>query len=156
MPSCEAEECDVPALTAGQTRQVREAFTLFDTDGDGTIDATELKVAMRALGFAPQEDGEIEDEIARMMADIDGDGSGTIDFDEFLEAVTAKAAAGGGAVAASSASVFDATGVVPDEAAGRATARDLAQRLEEAKVQRLVAAVKGASGPAPLNSGSST
>ena len=146
----------MPALTAGQTRQVREAFALFDTDGDGTIDATELKVAMRALGFAPQEDGEIEDEIARMMADIDGDGSGTIDFDEFLEAVTAKAAAGGGAVAASSASVFDATGVVPDEAAGRATARDLAQRLEEAKVQRLVAAVKGASGPAPLNSGSST
>ena len=146
----------MPALTAGQTRQVREAFTLFDTDGDGTIDATELKVAMRALGFAPQEDGEIEDEIARMMADIDGDGSGTIDFDEFLEAVTAKAAAGGGAVAASSASVFDATGVVPDEAAGRATARDLAQRLEEAKVQRLVAAVKGASSPAPLNSGSST
>ena len=146
----------MPALTAGQTRQVREAFALFDTDGDGTIDATELKVAMRALGFAPQEDGEIEDEIARMMADIDGDGSGTIDFDEFLEAVTAKAAAGGGAVAASSASVFDATGVVPDEAAGRATARDLAQRLEEAKVQRLVAAVKGASSPAPLNSGSST
>ena len=156
MPSCEAEECDVPALTAGQTRQVREAFALFDTDGDGTIDATELKVAMRALGFAPQEDGEIEDEIARMMADIDGDGSGTIDFDEFLEAVTAKAAAGGGAVAANRESVFDATGVVPDEAAGRATARDLAQRLEEAKVQRLVAAVKGASGPAPLNSGSST
>ena len=146
----------MPALTAGQTRQVREAFALFDTDGDGTIDATELKVAMRALGFAPQEDGEIEDEIARMMADIDGDGSGTIDFDEFLEAVTAKAAAGGGAVAANRESVFDATGVVPDEAAGRATARDLAQRLEEAKVQRLVAAVKGASGPAPLNSGSST
>ncbi len=146
----------MPALTAGQTRQVREAFTLFDTDGDGTIDATELKVAMRALGFAPQEDGEIEAEIARMMADIDGDGSGTIDFDEFLEAVTEKAAAGGGAVAANRASVFDATGVVPDEAAGRATARDLAQRLEEAKVQRLVAAVKGASSPAPLNSGSST
>ena len=146
----------MPALTAGQTRQVREAFTLFDTDGDGTIDATELKVAMRALGFAPQEDGEIEAEIARMMADIDGDGSGTIDFDEFLEAVTDKAAAGGGAVAASRASVFDATGVVPDEAAGGATARDLAQRLEEAKVQRLVAAVKGASSPAPLNSSSST
>jgi centrin-1 len=156
VPSCEAEECDVPTLTAAQTRTVREAFTLFDTDGDGTIDATELKVAMRALGFAPQADGEIEDEIARMMADIDGDGSGTIDFDEFLEAVTAKAAAGGGAAAASRASLFDAMGAVPDEAAGGATARDLAQRVEEAKVQRLVAAVKGASGPAPLNSGSST
>ena len=140
------------ALTAGQTRKLQDAFTLFDTDGDGAIDATELKVAMRALGFAPQEDGEI----ARMMADIDSDGSGTIDFDEFLQAMTAKAAEGGGAAisaaAASGASVFDATGAVPDEAAGGVTARDLAQALEEAKVQRLVAAVKGASGPAPLSS----
>ena len=139
------------ALTAGQTRKLQDAFTLFDTDGDGAIDATELKVAMRALGFAPQEDGEI----ARMMNDIDSDGLGTIDFDEFLQAMTAKAAEGGGAAisaAASGASVFDATGAVPDEAAGGVTARDLAQALEEAKVQRLVAAVKGASGPAPLSS----
>ena len=144
------------ALTAGQTRKLQDAFTLFDTDGDGAIDATELKVAMRALGFAPQEDGEI----ARMMADIDSDNSGTIDFDEFLQAMTAKAAEGGGAAisaaAASGASVFDATGAVPDEAAGGVTARDLAQALEEAKVQRLVATVKGASGPAPLSSSSTS
>ena len=97
------------------------------------------------LGFAPQEEGEIDAEIARMMADLDGGGKGSINFDEFLEAVTTKAAASG-------ASVFDGTGAARDEAAGGATARDLAQRLEEAKVQRLVAAVKGAPGPAALDS----
>lgn len=41
----------------------------------------ELKVAMRALGFEPK-----KEEIKKMIADIDKDGSGTIDFDEFLQA----------------------------------------------------------------------
>ena len=78
------------------------------------------------------------------MTYFDTDGDGHINFDEFLEAVTTMAAACG-------ASVFDGTGAAArDEAAGGATARDLAQRLEEAKVQRLVAAVTGAPGPAAL------
>ena len=51
----------------------------------GTIDAKELKVAMRALGFEPK-----KEEIKKMIADIDKDGSGTIDFNEFLEMMTAK------------------------------------------------------------------
>ena len=51
----------------------------------GTIDAKELKVAMRALGFEPK-----KEEIKKMIADIDKDGSGTIDFDEFLMMMTAK------------------------------------------------------------------
>ena len=52
----------------------------------GSIDAKELKVAMRALGFEPK-----KEEIRRMMADIDKDGSGTIDFDEFMQLMTTKA-----------------------------------------------------------------
>jgi len=51
----------------------------------GTIDAKELKVAMRALGFEPK-----KEEIRKMIADIDKDGNGTIDFNEFLEMMTAK------------------------------------------------------------------
>ena len=58
---------------------------MFDTDGSGTIDAKELKVAMRALGFEPT-----KEEIKKMIADIDRDGSGTIDFSEFLDMMTAK------------------------------------------------------------------
>ena len=35
---------------------IREAFYLFDTNGSGAIDAKELKVAMRALGFEPKKE----------------------------------------------------------------------------------------------------
>ena len=56
---------------------------MFDTDGSGTIDAKELKVAMRALGFEPK-----KEEIRKMIADADRDGSGVIDFPEFLDMMT--------------------------------------------------------------------
>ena len=35
-----------------EDRELQEAFNLFDSDSSGTIDSRELKVAMRALGFA--------------------------------------------------------------------------------------------------------
>ncbi len=53
--------------------------------GAGTIDAKELKVAMRALGFDPK-----KEEIKKMISDIDKDGNGTIDYSEFLEMMTTK------------------------------------------------------------------
>merc|ERR1712162_39679 len=74
-------------LTPQQITEIREAFDLFDTDGSGAIDAKELKVAMRALGFEPK-----KDEIRKMISDIDKDGDGTIDFDEFMMMMTAKMA----------------------------------------------------------------
>lgn len=40
---------------------------------------------MRALGFEPT-----KDEIKKMISDVDKDGSGTIDFTEFLEVLTEK------------------------------------------------------------------
>jgi Ca2+-binding EF-hand superfamily protein len=40
---------------------------------------------MRSLGFEPK-----NEEIDKMIADIDKDGSGAIDFAEFLELMTAK------------------------------------------------------------------
>jgi len=72
-------------LTDEQRQEIREAFELFDTDGSGSIDAKELKVAMRSLGFEPK-----KDEIARMIADVDDSGDGEIDFDEFMVMMTAK------------------------------------------------------------------
>eukprot|EP00465_Bigelowiella_longifila_P012073 CAMPEP_0185261852 /NCGR_PEP_ID=MMETSP1359-20130426/10165_1 /TAXON_ID=552665 /ORGANISM="Bigelowiella longifila, Strain CCMP242" /LENGTH=167 /DNA_ID=CAMNT_0027848623 /DNA_START=52 /DNA_END=555 /DNA_ORIENTATION=+ len=75
----------VSELTAEQKQEIREAFDLFDTDGSGSIDKNELKVAMRALGFEPK-----KEEIAKMIQDIDKDNSGEIDFPEFLEMMTAK------------------------------------------------------------------
>ena len=74
-------------LTEEQKQEIKEAFDLFDTDGSGTIDAKELKVAMRALGFEPK-----KEEIRKMIADVDKDGSGVIDYTEFLDMMTTKMA----------------------------------------------------------------
>merc|ERR1719148_649756 len=64
---------------------------LLGVDGSGAVGIeqveglTDLKVAMRALGFEPK-----KEEIRKMIADIDKDGSGTIDFDEFIIMMTSK------------------------------------------------------------------
>merc|ERR1711998_591521 len=65
-------------MSEEQLQEIREAFDLFDTDGSGTIDARELKVAMRALGFQVK-----KSEVRKMISD-------TIDFEEFLQMMTAK------------------------------------------------------------------
>ncbi|KAM9375412.1 uncharacterized protein cetn4 [Pholidichthys leucotaenia] len=72
-------------LTEEQKQEVKEAFDLFDTDGSGTIDVKELKVAMRALGFEPK-----KEEIKKMITDLDKGGSGTVDFSDFLSIMTVK------------------------------------------------------------------
>ena len=54
-------------------------------DGSGTIDPKELKAAMQSLGFEAK-----NQTIYQMIGDIDKDGSGTIDFEEFLDMMTAK------------------------------------------------------------------
>lgn len=72
-------------LTEEQKQEIKEAFDLFDTDGIGTIDVKELKVAMRALGFEPK-----KEDIKKMIADIDKEGSGTIDFSDFLGMMSSK------------------------------------------------------------------
>ena len=58
---------------------------MFDTDGSGTIDAKELKVAMRALGFEPS-----KEEIRKLISQIDKDKDGNVDFSEFLTMMTMK------------------------------------------------------------------
>merc|ERR1711924_162488 len=70
-------------LTEDQVAEIKEAFDLFDTDGSGSIDTNELKVAMKALGMDAK-----SDEIRKLINDIDSDGDGTIDFDEFLAMMT--------------------------------------------------------------------
>merc|ERR1711918_245377 len=49
------------------------------------IDVRELKAAMRALGFEVK-----NEELKKMVADVDNDGNGTIEFGEFLEMMTGK------------------------------------------------------------------
>ncbi|RNF03011.1 centrin [Trypanosoma conorhini] len=88
-------------LTEDQQQEIKEAFDLFDTDGSGTIDAKELKVAMRALGFEPRKDEvrhllmSITDERGASGADAPaGTGAGgeplSICFAEFMELMARK------------------------------------------------------------------
>merc|ERR1712216_436593 len=74
-----------PGLTEDEVEEIREAFNLFDTDGSGTIDPKELKVAMQSLGFESK-----NPTIYQMIADLDKHGAGHIDFEEFLDAITSK------------------------------------------------------------------
>merc|ERR1711924_576414 len=72
-------------LTEEQLDEIREAFSLFDADASGMIDVRELKAAMRALGFEVK-----NEELKKMVTDVDNDGNGTIEFAEFLMMMTAR------------------------------------------------------------------
>ena len=72
-------------LTEEQIAEFKEAFSLFDKDGDGTITTKELGTVMRSLGQNPT-----EAELADMINEVDADGNGTIDFPEFLTMMARK------------------------------------------------------------------
>jgi len=63
-----------------QIEELREAFNLFDTEHSGTIDARELKAALRALGFEVK-----KEDVRRMLSDVGKDASQPIDFNDFQE-----------------------------------------------------------------------
>lgn len=72
-------------LTEDQVNEFREAFSLFDKDGNGSISEKELKLAMKSIG---QNASDIE--IQEMVLEADLDGDGEIDFNEFLSLMARK------------------------------------------------------------------
>jgi calmodulin len=72
-------------LDETQIGEFKEAFSLFDKDGDGTISTKELGTVMRALGQNPT-----EAELADMINEVDDDKSGTIEFNAFLSLMEKK------------------------------------------------------------------
>ncbi|XP_076098159.1 calmodulin-alpha-like isoform X1 [Mytilus galloprovincialis] len=75
----------VENLTPEQIQEYREAFKMFDKDGDGTITTKELGTVMRSLGQNPSSQ-ELED----MVNEVDVDGNGEIDFEEFVMMMAKK------------------------------------------------------------------
>lgn len=55
-------------------------------DGSGEISTKELLDVMRAMGDNPT-----EDELLKLVMDIDADGNGVIEFDEFVTMMKKKA-----------------------------------------------------------------
>lgn len=102
-------------LTEDQVAEFKEAFMLFDQDEDGTITMAELGVVMRSLGQRPTGEyraplpllaprsrwwqGRLslvrcarcaETELRDMVNEVDQDGNGTIEFNEFLQMMSKK------------------------------------------------------------------
>lgn len=75
----------IDQLTKEQIAELKEAFSLFDEGGGGTITTKELGTVMRSLGQNPTE-AELQD----MINEVDADGNGTIDFPEFLTMMARK------------------------------------------------------------------
>uniref|UniRef100_A0A0R3Q2H2 Calmodulin-like protein n=1 Tax=Angiostrongylus costaricensis TaxID=334426 RepID=A0A0R3Q2H2_ANGCS len=68
----------IKQLNEEEIDQFKEAFLLFDKDGNGTISIKELGIAMRALGQNPT-----EQQILEIINDVDMDGNGQVEFPEF-------------------------------------------------------------------------
>jgi len=75
----------IKELTPDQVREYREAYKLFDRDGDDLVTWQELGNVMRSLGQNPT-----EDELKDMVNEADDNGNGYVDFDEFLVTMTKK------------------------------------------------------------------
>ncbi|XP_048586172.1 calmodulin-like protein 12 [Nematostella vectensis] len=67
-------------LSDEQISEYKEAFYMYDADGSGHVTTKELHKAMRTLGFNPT-----EEEIQEMVNEVDYDGNGVLDFNEFVD-----------------------------------------------------------------------
>ena len=80
-----AKDYERPGLSADEIEEIKEAFDLFDSDETGAISIKELTAAMRSLGFETK-----NAVVYKMIEDMDEDGSGEIEFEEFLDMMTAR------------------------------------------------------------------
>merc|ERR1712187_53730 len=74
-----------PGLSADEVQEVKDAFDLFDTDSSGAVSVQELVDAMVSLGIDQKNEA-----VFNMIKEIDTDGSGELEFAEWLEMMTAR------------------------------------------------------------------
>lgn len=67
-------------LTKDEEKEVEEAFNVFDVDKSGTMDAKELRDALRALGFDVT-----KAEVNKIMSRKDPTGNGFLPFEVFKQ-----------------------------------------------------------------------
>ena len=67
-------------LTDDQLEEYRDAFDLFDRDGNGKVSSDELGPLMRSLGANPK-----DDHLQELINEVDYDGDGVLNFTEFID-----------------------------------------------------------------------
>jgi len=72
-------------LEESQIRGLRETFTALDSNGDGLLTLAELKNGLEKVGFKEE-----NSDLKCMLEGMDTDGSGVIDYTEFLAAALDK------------------------------------------------------------------
>ena len=69
-------------LTKEEQDKCWEAFSAFDKDGSGFIDANELKIVLEMMGQKTT-----EEEIYRMIAEADAENTGRITYAQFVAVI---------------------------------------------------------------------
>jgi len=72
-------------LDESHIRDLREKFVALDSNGDGLLTVNEMKEGLLKAGLK-----KIPDDLKQIMEDVDSDGSGVIDYTEFLAATLDK------------------------------------------------------------------
>ncbi|XP_060577950.1 calmodulin-A-like isoform X2 [Ruditapes philippinarum] len=125
-------------LSPEQVVEFREAFKLFDKDGSGTISTKELGIVMKTLG-----DPKSDAQLAKIIAEVDADGNGEIDFNEYLEMMANRISDNGSADHIREAfKVFDKDGkgyLTADEL--RHIMTNLGERLPDEEVDEMLSIV---------------
>jgi Ca2+-binding EF-hand superfamily protein len=127
---------DTANLVEAQLAELRAAFEVFDTNGDGRLSARELKAALKSLR-QPASD----DDVRKMIALVDANRDGVVDFDEFCQLV--EPAPHGEDPLADLRQAFD---VLDSDSDGYLTARELRAAvvdadadIDETEVRRILA-----------------
>uniref|UniRef100_A0A5B7BFW1 Putative calcium-binding protein CML15 n=1 Tax=Davidia involucrata TaxID=16924 RepID=A0A5B7BFW1_DAVIN len=69
-------------LQPDQLKQLKDIFTRFDMNSDGSLTHLELAALLRSLGLKPT-----GDQLHVMLANMDSNGNGSIEFDELVDAI---------------------------------------------------------------------
>merc|ERR1711869_98550 len=72
-------------LNEDQIKALRDTFMSLDANGDGKLTINEMKEGIKKAGLK-----EIPPDLQQIMQDVDADGSGVIDYTEFLAATLDK------------------------------------------------------------------
>lgn len=74
-----ADKQTIKEPTKEQIAEYKEAFSLFDKDGDGIININDLGLLVRSLNKNPT-----EQELDKMRIEVDPENTGKVDFPDFL------------------------------------------------------------------------